>query len=87
MHLAGWPCSCVHDGLGTQQCAGYSPLESALRKEHLLPLAEHRFLMSGKHLYSDGLRTYLLEVQECLGRDRGAFKNYKHFLSVLRLKL
>lgn len=63
MHLTGWPCSCVHDGLGTQQCAGYSPLESALRKEHLLLLAEvpfpmlHRFLMSGEHLSSDSLRT------------------------------
>lgn len=27
MHPAGWPCSCVHDSLGTQHCAGCSLLE------------------------------------------------------------
>lgn len=34
--------------------------------------------MSGEHLSSDDLRTYLLEGQECLARDRGALKCYKY---------
>lgn len=38
--------------------------------------------MSGEHLSSDGLRTYLLEGQECLARDRGALKYYKYSYSI-----
>lgn len=33
MHPAGWPCYCVHDGLGTQQYAGCSLLECLEEKK------------------------------------------------------